>query len=179
MYSADKVLQIITYLLSLNNGRMDLLKLMKELYLIDRRSIEERDSSLSGDVFCSMPHGPVLSQTLNMLTMLPDYPSWFEYLDSSRKMYYPDIVLKKQLPELDRLSEKDKSYIREISDKFKDYTEFQIEDYTHKLPEWVDPNGSSRKIRFQDVMRALQKSDAEILAAKKEYDALNELCHAG
>lgn len=179
MYCAEKVLQMIIYLLSLNGGQMNLLKLMKELYLIDRLSIDERDSSVSGDVFFSMPHGPVLSQTLSMLTILPAYPAWFEYLGSDRNSYFPDIILKKQVSEFDRLSEKDKTYIRNISEQFKNYTEFEIEDYTHHLAEWVDPKGSSRKIRFQDVMRALNKSDDEIMAAKKEYDDINELCRVG
>ena len=70
MFSQEKVLQEILYLLSLNGGEMNLLKLMKELYLIDRESIKERDSSVSGDVFFSMRHGPVLSYTLNMLNNL-------------------------------------------------------------------------------------------------------------
>ena len=70
MFSSDKVLQEIVYLLGLNGGKMNLLKLMKELYLIDREAIAERDTSVSGDIFFSMKHGPVLSLTLNMLNDL-------------------------------------------------------------------------------------------------------------
>lgn len=72
MFSSNKILHEILYLLSLNDNKMNLLKLMKELYLIDRESINERDSSVSGDVFFSMPHGPVLSQTLNLCYDLPN-----------------------------------------------------------------------------------------------------------
>lgn len=173
MYSSDKILQEIAYLLSLNNNRMNLFKLMKELYLIDRASIDERDSSVSNDIFVSMPHGPVLSQTLNMLYDLPNN-NWSNYLDKVEARFFPDIQLKKEI-EFDRLSLKDKEYIKKISTKFKDYTEFQLEDYTHQLPEWTDPNGSSLKIRFRDVMKALGKSDDEITAAKKEYENINDL----
>ena len=93
MFSSDKILQEVSYLLSLNGNRMNLLKLMKELYLIDRLSIEERESSVSGDVFFSMKHGPVLSQTLNMCYDLPNN-EWNEYLDQITAQFYPDIAIK-------------------------------------------------------------------------------------
>lgn len=173
MFSPEKILHEIVYLLSLNGGRMNLLKLMKELYLIDRESIKERDTSVSGDVFFSMPHGPVLSQTLNLCNDLPNN-SWAEYLEQIIAPYYPDIAIKKTL-EPDLLSEKDKDYINEISAKFKDYEPKQLEDYTHKLAEWKNPHGSSRKIRYADVMKALGKTDEEILAAKEEYERFNAL----
>ena len=181
MFSAEKILQVIGYLLSLNGDKMNKLKLMKELYLIDRESIKERDSSVSMDIHFSLPHGPILSATLNMLDDLDvnsdnscSCNSWSEYLKSEPSMYYPDIVLKKKTPD-DRLSAKDKEYIDKISDMFKAFTNKEIEDYTHKnLPEWKDPRGSCLKIRFQDIMQALGKSSEEIQYAKKEYDFLNE-----
>ena len=176
MYSSDKILQEIIYLLSLNNNRMNLLKLMKELYLIDRASIDERDTSVSGDVFYSMPHGPVLSQTLNMLNDLTNN-NWGKCLKKVRALYY-DIILTNNIS-LDRLSVKDKGYIQVISQKFQDYTPKQLEEYTHTLPEWVDPNGSSLKIRYRDVMLALGKSEEEISAAKQEYEKISELSRLG
>lgn len=173
MFSPEKILHEIVYLLSLNGGRMNLLKLMKELYLIDRESIKERDTSVSGDVFFSMPHGPVLSQTLNLCYDLPNN-SWAEYLEKIVVPYYPDISVKKMI-DLDLLSEKDKDYIRKVSEEFKEYSPKELEDYTHQLSEWKDPQGSSRKIRYVDVMRALGKSDEEILTAKEEYEKFNML----
>lgn len=173
MYSSNKVLQEIVYLLSLNNNRMNLLKLMKELYLIDRASIDERESSVSNDIFVSMPHGPVLSQTLNMLYDLPNN-KWSEHLDKVEARFFPDIQIKKSM-EFDCLSPKDCQYIQEISKKFKDASPRELENYTHALPEWTDPNGSSAKIRFRDVMKALGKTDEEIMAAKKEYENISDL----
>lgn len=177
MYSSDKILQEIIYLLSLNNKRMNLLKLMKELYLIDRTSIDERDTSVSGDVFYSMPHGPILSQTLNMLNDLVNN-KWGDYLDAVSAKYYPDIQIKQEI-DFDRLSYKDKSYIKAISEKFKNFTPKELENFTHTLPEWVDPKGSSIKIRYRDVMLALGKSEEEISAAKEEYEKISELSSLG
>lgn len=173
MYSPDKILQEISYLLSLNGNRMNLLKLMKELYLIDRASIAERDTSVSGDIFSSMPHGPVLSQTLNMCYEIPSN-AWGKFLDKIEAPYFPDIQLRKPTS-YDRLSAKDKMYIEEVSDKFRKYTPKQIENYTHGLPEWKNPGKSSFRIRYYDVMKALGKDDKEISEAKAEYEMISDL----
>ena len=173
MFSPEKILQEVVYLLSLNDNKMSVLKLMKELYLADRASIKERDTSISGDIFVSMPHGPVLSQTLNLLSTIP-YNAWKENLEQENAEYFYDVKLKKATP-LDRLSKKDKQYLFDVSEQFKNYKPFDLEDFTHKLPEWVDPKGSSRKIKLHSIMKALGKTDEEIAAAKTEYELLEAL----
>lgn len=76
MFDEKRMLQIISYLLSLNNNEMDKLKLIKELYLIDRVSIDEDNSSVSGDEFFSLKYGPVLSNTLNIINDIPNGNDW-------------------------------------------------------------------------------------------------------
>jgi uncharacterized phage-associated protein len=182
MFEIKKIIQVISYLLSLNNSKMDFLKLMKELYLIDRESIAERDTSISGDVYYSLPHGPVLSATKNLLDDLKSddidesnpLKDFFKFIKNPKYNKIYDIVLK-EAPEYDLLSEKDKEYIEKISKQFKNYLPKDIEKYTHELPEWIDPCGSNIKIRFQDIMRALGKSEDEILIAKQEYEQIINL----
>ncbi|MDR1007064.1 MAG: SocA family protein [Campylobacteraceae bacterium] len=182
MFEIKKILQVISYLLSLNNGKMNFLKLMKELYLIDRESIAERDTSITGDVYYSLPHGPVLSATKNLLDDLKSddidesnpLKDFLQFIKNPKYNRIYDIVLEKA-PEYDLLSEKDKEYIEKISKQFKNYSAKDIEQYTHRLPEWIDPNGSNVKIRFQDIMRALGKSEEEILIAKQEYEQITNL----
>ena len=73
------------------------------------------------------------------------------------------------------MSQRDKFYIKTISDKYKNYTASQLRNYTHSLPEWKEPHGSNRKIYFADIMKALGKSDEEIAYAKEEYDSISGL----
>lgn len=171
MFNEKRMLQIISYLLSLNNNEMDKLKLIKELYLIDRVSIDEDNSSVSGDEFFSLKYGPVLSNTLNIINDIPNGNSWSEYINISN---YKKIRLIKPFDE-GRLSKRDKYFIQLISDKYKKYTTPQLVEYTHTLPEWKEPKDTNYKIRFADIMKALGKSDEEIAYAKKEYDSLSEL----
>lgn len=171
MFDEKRMLQIISYLLSLNNNEMDKLKLIQELYLIDRVSIDEDNSSVSGDDFFSLKYGPVLSNTLNIINDIPNGNDWAEYLSINNNK---KIRLIKPFDE-GRLSKKDKYFIQLISDKYKTYTTSQLVDYTHTLPEWKEPKDTNHKIRFVDIMKALGKSDEEIIYAKKEYDGLSEL----
>ena len=171
MFDEKRMLQIISYLLSLNNNEMDKLKLIEELYLIDRASIDENNTSVSGDEFFSLKYGPVLSNTLNIINDIPNGNDWAEYLSINNNK---EIRLIKPFDE-GRLSKKDKYFIQLISDKYKTYTTLQLVDYAHTLPEWKEPEDTNRKIRFVDIMKALGKSDEEIIYAKKEYDGLSEL----
>lgn len=171
MFNEKKMLQIISYLLSLHNNEMEKLKLIEELYLIDRASIDENNTSVSGDEFFSLKYGPVLSNTLNIINDIPNGNSWVEYLSiyNNKK-----IRLIKPFDE-GRLSKKDKYFIQLISDKYKNYTTSQLIEYTHTLPEWKRLKANNTKIRFADIMKALGKSDEEIAYVKEEYNSLSEL----
>jgi len=50
---------------------MSYLKLIKLLYIIDREALLRWGRPLTGDRYVSMDHGPVLSQTLNLITEEP------------------------------------------------------------------------------------------------------------
>jgi hypothetical protein len=182
MFDQNKVLQIIAYLLSLNKNKMNFLKLMKELYLIDRESIKERDTSVSGDAYFSLPHGPILSATKNLLDDLKSGEAngdnlfkGFLTVDKDTPNYSIYTVALKENPGYDLLSEKDIEYITIVSNRFKKYSLKKIEDFTHGLPEWTDPKSGNAKIRFQDIMGSLGKSKEEILIAKQEYNQIINL----
>lgn len=170
MFSSKKVLQEIVYLLKLNGNQMPLIKLIKELYLIDRLSISERETSVSGDYFFSMNHGPILSFTFNMLRDITR-SGWRDYLQAVESgHYFPDIsIIAKQIGE-DLLSEKEKGYISRISEEFFNYSSSEIADFTYRLPECNYQEGSSKEIKFADIMTALRKSDKDIRVAKEEYE---------
>ena len=67
MFSEQRVAQMAAYLLQKRGGRMAYIKLLKLLYLTDREAMMKWGESISGDCFVSMPHGPVLSQTYDLI----------------------------------------------------------------------------------------------------------------
>ena len=68
MFKEVKTAQVAAFFLAKAPGhRMPHLKLMKLLYLADRESMRETGYPMSWDRLVSMPHGPVLSTTLNLI----------------------------------------------------------------------------------------------------------------
>jgi len=66
MYKAEKVAQMAAFFLAKRGGTMAHVKLMKLLYIADRKSIEEYEYPISYDSMSSMEFGPVLSSAVDL-----------------------------------------------------------------------------------------------------------------
>ena len=66
-FKQAKTTQLACEFLRLAGGRMSYMKLIKLLYLVDRRSLLERGVPVTYDRYVSMSHGPVLSETLALI----------------------------------------------------------------------------------------------------------------
>ena len=67
LFNEKRTAQAAAFMLHSAGGRLPLLKLMKLLYLAERESLRLFGEPISGDKLVSMPHGPVLSKTLDMM----------------------------------------------------------------------------------------------------------------
>ena len=162
MFNERKVAQMAAYLLAKGERRMAHLKLMKLLYLADRRSMDVYGFPISGDRVVAMPHGPVLSMTLNLIdgdveSCEDGWESWI-----SDKANHQVALKRTPSPELlDELSVADLGALDAVWNEFGHMTQWAIRDYTHDhCPEWKDPNGSSVAIPFEDIFGALGKTPA-------------------
>ena len=66
-FDEEKTAQAAAYLLWKFGRRHNVMALMKLLYLADRKALIERGHPITGDHMVSMPHGPVLSETLELI----------------------------------------------------------------------------------------------------------------
>lgn len=165
MFDEQKVSQMAAHFLNLRGGAMSYLKLMKLLYLSDRKAMDVWGESMSGDCFVSMKHGPVLSQTYELITGMafPDDTAWNEWIES--KANYEVSLRKKDLQRqhLDELSNSEIAVLDDIFKEFGHYRRFDLADYTHEhCKEWQDPHGSSFPIKPETIFRALGKTEVEI-----------------
>ena len=62
VFNEEKAAQAAAYLIRLHGGRINLMALLKLLYLADRQSLLATGQTITGDQRVSMPHGPVLSR---------------------------------------------------------------------------------------------------------------------
>lgn len=189
MFDEVKIAQATAYLLNKAGGTMEHLKMMKLLYLADRLSWDKYGYAISNDEYFSLPFGPVLSQTLNL--MRGETQAFYQNVYSGWREWIADkadhkISLRKAIDESDeyfwdRLSASDVEVLDEIFKQFGNYSTFALVEYTHNpkfIPEWEDPNGSSKPITLDTLLTKLGKSQEEIstilddLNEQREFDRL-------
>lgn len=169
-FQEEKTTQIACFLLKIVGGKMDLLKLNKLLYLVDRDALRRWGRPLSHDYYVSMPHGPVLSRTYNLMNGEIPSEYWAKHIS---KRTQNEISLVVENPPEDRLSEADKSLIREIYRQHGNKTGWELREFSHTLPEWQDPAGSSIPIDYCDILRAVGRNEDDIEAIEEELCAVD------
>jgi uncharacterized phage-associated protein len=174
MFTERRVAQMAAYLLEKQGGTMFHLKLMKLLYLADREAMDRYGAPISGDRFVAMPHGPVLSLTLNYMDGdIESSPDGWEEWITDKEDYQLSLRKAFRREDLDELSDADIEVLEAVWKKFGHMSRWQIRDYTHNnCKEWVDPNGSSNPISPKDIFIALGKKTevAEALDADIETE---------
>lgn len=163
MFSEERVTHMAAYLLKKEGGRMAYIKLLKLLYLAERKAMAKWGGSMSGDHFVSMPHGPVLSQTYDLIKGISEVSSPWQKIIQGKDNY--DVSLRENIDidDLDELSPSEIKILEETFDEFGHMAPFQIVDYTHdNCLEWEDPNGSSFPIKPENIFRAMGKNEVQI-----------------
>lgn len=187
MFDERKAAQAAAFLLDQASGkRMPLLKLMKLLYLADRRSIDQFGHPITFDAMVSMPHGPVLSQTLDLINGATESkPEGWEHWIADRAEHQVSVRrgVSVSRDSLLDLSDADVDTLATTWAQFGQMTKWQLRDYTHQhCPEWKDPAGSSNPIRYQDVLVALNKSPEQVQALTERRNTqigIRRRLHAG
>lgn len=154
-----KTTQLAALLLKKRGGRMHYLKLVKLMYLIDREGLARWGRSMTRANYVSMDKGPVLSEALNLITEEKLGESYWKRFISAPQGY--EVTLERE-PEFDEFSRAELKLIEEVYEKFGHWNRWELVRYTHDLPEWRDPKGSSLPIDYREVLKASGKKDEEI-----------------
>lgn len=160
MFYCEKTAQCCAFFAICAGGGINILKLMKLLYLAERESLRRFDAPITYDRFVSMDHGPVLSATYNLLNgdaRGECAEKWDRWVG---KRVQHDIYAQTGVtePMLDRLCKAEVELMHEIWRDFGSLDQWQLSDYTHKFPEWRDPQSSSLPISIEEILRAVGKS---------------------
>lgn len=168
-YCEKKATQAAARLLDKEGGRMSHMKLIKLLYLADRKALLSWGRPITFDWYFSLPHGPVLSFTLDKINTerAPAEESYWHTYISERQGH--DVALLCAAP-IDHLSPAEEAVLDEIYKEFGHLDQWQLRDYSHRLPEWMDPQGSRLPITVRDILAAEGFSEHDIDDVE---DALN------
>ena len=181
MYSPRKIAQIAAYFAQRQGGIINVLKLTKLLYLADRESLRQFGRPITYDLPVSMPHGPVLSRSKDLMDGFVGGAAgaqWDEWMNARANH---DISVKRQFDrnDLKELSDADMDVLASVWQKFGAMDQWTLRDWTHEnCSEWKDPEGSSVPIDDVSRLRGVGYSpdQARQLAAEirheRELDAL-------
>ncbi len=170
-FKEAKTTQAAARLLELRGNPMSYLKLIKLLYIIDREALLRWGRPVTGDRYVSMDHGPVLSQTLNLITEEPrpeEHTFWANHISQPEKY---EVRLHRSAA-TDELSEAELQLIQEIFGKYGHLKRWDLVALVHQFPEWQDPEGSAIPIQYRDILKAGGKTEGEIEAILQEIDGL-------
>lgn len=161
-YNPRKAAQTIAFFAMKEGGSINVLKVVKLVYLADRESLRVRGFPIQYEARFSMPHGPVNSTTLDYLNgFYRDDGGWSDFL---RDRANNDVGLadpNTTSHTLDELSEREIEVLERVWSEFGHMDRFDLAEWTHDhIPEWEDPHGSSRRIPLDRMMAAvgLEKS---------------------
>ena len=164
-FSETKVTEAAVHLLRLRDGKMSYLKLLKLLYLANREALHRWGVPITHDRYVSMDHGPVLSQTYNLVK--DGSRVWSRHISAPQGW---DIRLLEEKMEPQALSPAEEKLLDEIFAQHGNKTRWDIVDELHELPEWQDPHGSSIPISREAILTALGESPEDIQAILAELE---------
>ena len=153
---------------------MSYMKLIKLLYLADRKSLLTRGRPITADQFFSMDHGPVLSRVLNLITgdeRPGTEPIWRTCI-SKPQNYEVDLI---NDPGDEELTFAEEQTLREVFAEFGNWDRWDLVEYVHTLPEWEDPKGGAKPIHYETIMKIGGISDDEIESISQDQNSEVEL----
>jgi len=172
VFNDRKTAQAAAYLLKRHDGSLPYIVLIKLLYLADRQSLLDRGYPITGDRMVSMPKGPVLSEVLNLISYgsfqeVKTSSAWFEYV--SDPVQY-EVALATQDPDQDELSRNEIGLLDQIYEQYGKMDRWALVEFTHHLPEWTDPQGSSLQIRPEEILLGAGRSQDEVTRLSADAD---------
>ena len=176
-FNPIKATQIAALLLRLNHDHLSYMKLIKLLYIIDRKSLESWGEPVTTDTYYSLKYGPIVSQIYDYISEPadPDNPDYWNKHIKNQKIHSYSVRLTTD-PGDNELSERELNLAQIVDKEFKDYDQWELRDYCHdNFVEWKDPGNSRFPIKVEDILRAIGKKNDEIKAIANENAFYNKL----
>lgn len=158
------------------------MKAVKLVYLADKIHLRIYGRSITNDSYVAMKNGPVPSRTLDIIKKSTWYGN--EILDYSNIFLSEPIghsITSKNVADMSVFSKTDIKIMNEVYEKYGNFKEFELSEYTHTFPEWLKfkPELMARpKSRFpintEDLFNSSSIGDCfaqndELLSLSKEH----------
>lgn len=170
-FNEMKATQVASRLVEKSGNRLSHLALMKLLYIIDREALRRWDRPVVGGKYCSMKHGTVISQVLDLMRRIEgwDEPStWTQHLTKvGNEMRLTDGC------DVNELAPAEVKLADEIFEKFGKLSKWELRDLTHNFQEWEDVGTTSKPIRVERILECVGKNSDEVAHVADDMEYLN------
>jgi uncharacterized phage-associated protein len=170
IFDIRKAIAAAGYVCKLNQGSFDMLKLIKAIYLAERKALVEWHRPITGDKFWSLENGPVVSRIYDLIQERvggPEMESWRAVFNPRRG----DIVSLKGDFNEKPLSRREKEALRMAYNQIKDLTTWEVIQLVHKLPEWENPGKSSKPIDPSVIFYHENLGESAVQEIEREIEA--------
>lgn len=179
MFTARKIAQMSAFFAAKHGDTINILKLIKLLYLADRESMIRYGMPISFDYAYSMDNGPMLSGALDFVNGFVEDRSatakWEEWINN-RDNHQVSLNRKFGRDDLDELSEADLDVLETIWKQFGHLDQWQLVKYTHEnCAEWEDSGGGAIPINEADIFLSAGSSPQEAAGLSEEIKAQRKL----
>ncbi|MEK7794875.1 MAG: Panacea domain-containing protein [Candidatus Hydrogenedentota bacterium] len=176
-FNIDKAIEAAALFIEKAGRRINLLKLVKLLYILDRMSLDRRGIPVSGCKYYSMRIGPMTSEILDLIN--GDYwgidastGKWSEFI-GERQNHSVEL---KAIPVPKHLSEWEREMIDELWNEHGTKNEWELVKWCHEnCPEWTEVETSRAEISVEDICTRLGKAPNEIDYLQAEILTSNRL----
>jgi uncharacterized phage-associated protein len=175
-FQIGKATEAACLFLERGGGQMNIMKLVKLIYLLDRLSLDRRGLPVCGGDYLSMRNGPVTSEVLDLINDGRLYREsdhrWEECL-SDRANHEVALL---RMPEREQVSNAEVKLLDEIWSEHGRKSQWQLVDWCHdNCKEWTPVSSGKSPISVEQIGEALGKAGDEIAWLTREARGLNRL----
>jgi len=178
-FDITKATEVACQLLKREGGSINIMKLVKLVYLLDRLSVARRGIPVVGGAYFSLPNGPITSEFLDLINSgclwgVADC-RWEEFV-SDRQDH--EVAMIKEASR-GHLSDSEVELIDVVYQEHGGKDQWQLRDWCHEhCEEWTPLEDSRERIGLDRIARALGKTEEQIGRLKEQAAELNFLSAA-
>jgi hypothetical protein len=171
-FEQEKATEVAARFISLSGGAINIMKLVKLVYLLDRESIARRGVPVVGGVYLSMRNGPVTSEILDLInagSLWHCTTNWSEFI-SERQNH--EVGLSEN-PGTEHLSSFELELIAELFNQFANADQWKISEWCHEhCGEWLPLDKGAEPISLSELAEEVGRPAQEVLENATEQNFL-------
>ncbi|MEK7677160.1 MAG: Panacea domain-containing protein [Verrucomicrobiota bacterium] len=178
-FDITKATEVACQFVKREGGAINIMKLVKLVYLLDRLSLARRGIPVVGGAYFSLPNGPITSEFLDLINsgrLCGAADSHWDKFISDRQNH--EVALRQEAPP-QHLSESELGLIGAVYLEHGGKDQWQLRDWCHEhCEEWTPREEGRDLIALEQVARAVGKTQEQIVRMKEEAAELSFLSAA-